>query len=1062
MPTLKSLSCQIRWSDTDGPFQEYGTQYGDGVVETYVVVPDKPQRFYIRLTSKGFVHEGLAAIVFMDGTYQCNRNRVNLIPAKNGRPRERSEIDFIMRQKEKTIGEGLYIGRQWRFDNHNIVPDPPKKSEGDHFKFFGTIEVVVLRCCARSVDDSGASDISSAAESQILETALRGRADSPVDRHNMISPVTRPGKGKGGETEDDPLGGLFGLFDGAADPPTPRYHYHERPPARHEYGGHGCHRGHQHGDHASSIPFFPPPAPRPSGPAKRVHFDYGPSHSHLQPQTTPLTPGWVDNCSDVLPEYPNLSNYTNSYQCNTPGLKEYQHTSQHYPLHPPPQPVHHNLPVPSHGSSASWDVPCPGGLHSHNPPAPPPPPFRIPANHLHAIPDSHPAYPVHPAHPLQPPQDTASLPYIAGIAPQPLPLPDTPVPCHHMYPPPYWPPPQYRYPPPGQKVHDLVSHRKPSSSTVSSKSGRHSSNASSLGLTKDKNYPSNDWGNHIAGEGDIRDDCQYQNPNDSEAQDWSNEMARGRAEEQRNYNLQSPDGAGEISSANQDSHQGSEMNNTTANGNSYNGADDSNRENCCLIDGLQFGGVDGTAQSGTNPTDNDPANVASTIRSSSRPLHGPHGTYFAMQSPAALDAPCDAEEEPRYDVPQSYVDSCGSTKQVQPGKGYLYTKKRYSPNYIDDLNDPYARFVFIYRTKEQLKKDINLTLDEEPTGDEEIQKLQNVPKDELIQMLLRAQDALGGTIPSPLAPGVAGSSTRVGDFFEPVTFEPPDAAHLDYHIPEQRAAFGTASDAVGRGSLGDAASARNTGGACINPSGATPGNLKQQSWETSNAGHSETPVVQAGNDPTDNQGIPWSNDYRIPTQNEDHNSRQIREAVENDRNSDLGQRVSWQSNRTSSEENLNHRDGSKCSTQSSRRGHDASPDREFSAPLIAEETEEPTQQLKGSQKPPPRPLPTSHGRWVLTSQGWLWQLPAFPRPQLPTYFGYGPHTPFYGTPPGHRYQQYPSVRPGPVPQRVNLNQSPPQMSKSPASGTPDRRSRKEHVASPNAECQAAERENVEE
>ncbi|RMZ85596.1 hypothetical protein DV737_g668, partial [Chaetothyriales sp. CBS 132003] len=704
MPTLKNLSCQIRWADTDAPLQEYGTQYGDGVVETYVAVPDKSQRFYIRLTSNGFVHEGLAVVVFMDGTYQCNRNRVNLVPAKEGCPRERSEIDFIMRQKEKTIGEGLYMGRQWRFDDHNIVPDPPKMSEGDHFKFLGTIEVIILRCCARSVDDSGASDVSSAAESQILETAFRGRAESPVDRHNPISPVECPGTGKAVDMEDSPLGGLFGLFDGAADPPIPRSYFHE----------------------------------------------------------------------------------------------------------------------------------------------------------------------------------------------------------------------------------------------------------------------------------DVRDDYHYQTANDSEAQAWSNEIARGGAEEQMNDNdLQKPDAAGEILSGNQDSHQGSERNNVIATENASNSATDIGGGNDCPTHGPQFGSVDGTAQSGTNPT-----GIGSTARLSSvsRPLYGPHGTYFAMKSPATVDTPCDAEEEPRYDVPQSRVNKYGTTKQVQPGKGYLYAKKRYSPKYIDDPNDPYARFVFIYRTKEQLKKDIRLTLDAEPTGDEEIQQLENASKDELIQMVLRAQGALGGKIPSPSAPDVAGTSTRVGDFSEPVTFEPPGATHLDYRIPEQRPAFGMPSDSVGRGCSNDVAFASNTRGARSNPSGATPGDFKQQSWETNNAGNSETPVVQASNnttnnqgtswsndyqipaqneDTTNNQGTSWSNDYQIPTQNEDINNQQTREAVENDRKSDIGQR------------------------------------------------------------------------------GLQWQFAAYPRPQLPTYFGYGPHMRYYPAHPGHHYQQYPSSQ--------RLSNSIKLINRSTEGPS------KEHIASPNAE-----------
>ena len=120
MPTLKGLTCQIRWADTNAPFKEHGTCYGDGLVETFIAVPDKPQPFNILITSKVFIYEGLAAVVYMDGVYQANRNRVNLVPPKKGVPRGRTDISFTIRQKEKTTGDGTYIGRSWRFDNHNI------------------------------------------------------------------------------------------------------------------------------------------------------------------------------------------------------------------------------------------------------------------------------------------------------------------------------------------------------------------------------------------------------------------------------------------------------------------------------------------------------------------------------------------------------------------------------------------------------------------------------------------------------------------------------------------------------------------------------------------------------------------------------------------------------------------------------------------------------------------------------------------------------------------------------------------------------------------------------
>lgn len=120
MPAIKDLVCQVMWADTDSIFPEYGTQYGDGVVETYIAIPNHPQAFSIRLTSRKFIAEGLAMMIFIDGKYQCNRNRVNLQPSKPDTPADRTLVDFVVRQKEKILGDGTYMGREWRFDDFNI------------------------------------------------------------------------------------------------------------------------------------------------------------------------------------------------------------------------------------------------------------------------------------------------------------------------------------------------------------------------------------------------------------------------------------------------------------------------------------------------------------------------------------------------------------------------------------------------------------------------------------------------------------------------------------------------------------------------------------------------------------------------------------------------------------------------------------------------------------------------------------------------------------------------------------------------------------------------------
>lgn len=120
MPQLKQISCCVQWADTQAPFPEYETQYGDGVVETYIVIPETPQAFCIRLTSHGFIYEGISMVVYIDGKYQCNRNRVNLKPPQKGQESKKCEVDFLLRQQETSLNSGAYIGREWRFDDHGI------------------------------------------------------------------------------------------------------------------------------------------------------------------------------------------------------------------------------------------------------------------------------------------------------------------------------------------------------------------------------------------------------------------------------------------------------------------------------------------------------------------------------------------------------------------------------------------------------------------------------------------------------------------------------------------------------------------------------------------------------------------------------------------------------------------------------------------------------------------------------------------------------------------------------------------------------------------------------
>ena len=144
MPTLKQLTCHIEHSNSKVPLSEYGTSYSDGVVQTFVAVPSPvnpsssvpiPAPFAIRLQSNGYIAPGLAMFVFIDGVYQCNRNRDDLVWGSgiftaggrdgnntNGRKENGSRkdgvrgVDFRVRQKEERRDDGSWVGRPWRFE----------------------------------------------------------------------------------------------------------------------------------------------------------------------------------------------------------------------------------------------------------------------------------------------------------------------------------------------------------------------------------------------------------------------------------------------------------------------------------------------------------------------------------------------------------------------------------------------------------------------------------------------------------------------------------------------------------------------------------------------------------------------------------------------------------------------------------------------------------------------------------------------------------------------------------------------------------------------------------
>ncbi|PGH11824.1 hypothetical protein AJ80_06982 [Polytolypa hystricis UAMH7299] len=163
MPTLKQLTCHIEWANSGVPFKEYGVSYQDGLVESYIAVPPASTPFCINLKSGGYVAPGLAMFVFIDGVYQCNRNRDDLVaPECNDSietattKRMQTEVDFRVRQKEERLVGGGLVGRSWRFEPLKIIDnDSSTPIPKEDFANLGTIEVIVLRCAPRRPFNNG-------------------------------------------------------------------------------------------------------------------------------------------------------------------------------------------------------------------------------------------------------------------------------------------------------------------------------------------------------------------------------------------------------------------------------------------------------------------------------------------------------------------------------------------------------------------------------------------------------------------------------------------------------------------------------------------------------------------------------------------------------------------------------------------------------------------------------------------------------------------------------------------------------------------------------------------
>ncbi|KAF3001476.1 hypothetical protein E8E13_008543 [Curvularia kusanoi] len=190
MPLLRDLNCSIEPSGDAVPLQEFGTVYGDGVVETFVPVPKKQQTFTVHLSSTNFIAPGIAMYVFIDGIYQCNRNRQNMKLRKP--PDRRSLVDFKVRQKEERQKDGSMIAREWTFEklDHATADSAPASSSPTVLANIGCIEVVVLRCAGPRKEKTDTNLNIDGAADYWLNHDSRSRATAFDDRNPFASAAT--------------------------------------------------------------------------------------------------------------------------------------------------------------------------------------------------------------------------------------------------------------------------------------------------------------------------------------------------------------------------------------------------------------------------------------------------------------------------------------------------------------------------------------------------------------------------------------------------------------------------------------------------------------------------------------------------------------------------------------------------------------------------------------------------------------------------------------------------------------------------------------------------------
>ncbi|KAK6439237.1 hypothetical protein LTR95_004552 [Oleoguttula sp. CCFEE 5521] len=201
MPKLKQITCSLELAPNDVKLKEYDQRFRDGAVECFVAVPEAPIPFSVHMHTHGWIASGMAMFIFIDGVYQCNRNK--RCPGVLGVSETDSyDIDFRVRQREEKMADSSFIGREWMFQALKLAEaDGSPTVKPTQERDIGTIEVVVLRCNYEP------------------KSGTATKQPPPVRPTKAASVAKAPSKAPSARASSAGFGGMMGLFDGAGDEP---------------------------------------------------------------------------------------------------------------------------------------------------------------------------------------------------------------------------------------------------------------------------------------------------------------------------------------------------------------------------------------------------------------------------------------------------------------------------------------------------------------------------------------------------------------------------------------------------------------------------------------------------------------------------------------------------------------------------------------------------------------------------------------------------------------------------------------------------------------------------